>query len=389
MGEKLLDKLLPDAARGSDPAARQRCGVVAGAVGIALNALLFGGKLAAGLASGALSVVADAMNNLSDAASSVVTLAGFRLAGRKADADHPFGHGRVEYLAGLTVSVLILVVGVELAKEAVGKILSPQPTHMSPLSAAVLAISVAVKLWMGWFNGALGKRIESKALAATSVDARADALATAAVLAGLWLSQATALALDGWISLLVAGLVCKAGFDSARATLDPLLGQAPDPEVVDDIEQVILSHRQVTGIHDLIIHDYGPGRRMMSVHAEVSAQAELLEIHDAIDHIERELLRRFAIEAVIHIDPIQMGDPRVEALRRLTEGLARGVHPDLTIHDLRLMEGRGRPVLSFDVVVPYELALTDQQVSARLEELLRAEDDSLRPVITVDRSHVL
>lgn len=386
--EWLWSKLCPELERGDDPVARQRCGMRAGAFGIALNGLLFGGKLAAGLASGALSVVADAVNNLSDAASSLVTLVGFRLAGRQADAGHPFGHGRMEYLAGLTVSVLILVVGVELARGAVDKIIHPQLTHMAPLSAAVLLLSVLVKLLMGGLYHGLARRLESGALLAAAADARADALATSAVLLGLGASQLTGVAVDGWVSLLVAGLVCRAGLLSVRDTLNPLLGPPPDPRMVDEIRRVILSHREVEGIHDLIIHDYGPGRRMMSVHAEVSDQAGLVEIHDVMDHIERELRRRFGLEAVLHADPVQRGNPRLERLRERVELLAGRIHPEVSVHDLRLLERRGRPLLCFDVVVPYEVKDSDEQIRLRLEGLLEAEDGSVRPVITVDRPHV-
>lgn len=378
----LYRKLCPE---GADPAARQRCGMRAGALGVALNGLLFGGKLAVGLASGALSVVADAVNNLSDAASSLVTLVGFRLAGRRADAGHPFGHGRMEYLAGLTISVLILVVGVELARGAVEKILSPQLTHMAPLSAVILAVSVAVKLLMGGLYRELAVRLESGALLAAAADARADAMATAAVLVGLGASQLSGVAVDGWASLLVAGLVCRAGVLSIRDTLNPLLGQAPDPQMVEEIQRVILGHREVEGIHDLVIHDYGPGRRMMSAHAEVSDQAGLVEIHDVMDHIERELRHRFGIEAVLHADPVQRGNPRLDGLREQVEELARTIHPGVSIHDLRLLERRGRPVLCFDVVVPYEVKDSDEQIRRHLEGLLAAADGSVRPLITVDR----
>mgnify|MGYP000292547220 FL=1 len=270
----ILRMFIPNYTDTENPDVRQRYGVVSGAIGIALNLLLFAGKLAAGLISGAISVTADAFNNLSDAASSVVTLVGFRLAGQKADADHPFGHGRAEYLAGLIVSLLILLVGVELGQSSFEKILHPEDTLLTPLTAGILAASILVKLWMGWFQGALGKRISSEALRATSVDSRSDAVATGAVLVGLAVSHFSGLPLDGWIGLLVALFILKAGFGAAKSTLDPLLGQAPEPETVKAIEDVILSHRQVVGIHDLVIHDYGPGRRMMSVHAEVARRCQ-------------------------------------------------------------------------------------------------------------------
>lgn len=389
MFNAILQKLIPNCQCTDDPQVRRRYGVVAGVTGIVLNLLLFAGKLASGLLSGAISVTADAFNNLSDAASSVVTLVGFRLSGQKADADHPFGHGRAEYLAGLIVSLLILLVGVELGQSSLEKIFHPGQALLTPLTGGILAASILVKLWMGWFQSALGKRISSETLRAASVDSRSDAVATAAVLVGLAVSRLTSLPLDGWVGLLVALFILKSGVGAAKATLDPLLGQAPDPEMVKGIEDVILSHRQVVGIHDLIIHDYGPGRRMMSVHAEVNADANLLEIHDVIDHIERELSQKFRIEAVIHMDPVQTGNPEVNRLRELTRTLAVQVHPDLTIHDFRITAGPLYTNLIFDVVVPYEVPLTDEQVRAQLAQKLQQQDPRYHAVIQVDHNYVL
>lgn len=385
----ILRLFVPNHTQTGDAAVRRRYGVVAGAAGILLNLLLFAGKLAAGIITGAISVTADAFNNLSDAASSVVTLVGFRLAGQKADADHPFGHGRMEYLAGLLVSLLILLVGVELAKSSFGKILHPEDTILTPLTAGILVASILVKLWMGWFNSQLGKRIKSETLKATATDSRSDALATSAVLLGLVIAHFSGLRLDGWLGMLVAVFILKAGVSAAKDTLDPLLGAAPDQDTVKGVEEVILSHPQVMGIHDLIIHDYGPGRRMMSVHAEVSSQADVMEVHDIIDHIERELASRFQIEAVIHMDPIEVGNPRVDRLRQLTAGLVQELDPSATIHDFRVTAGPLHTNLIFDVVVPYDITLTSDQVKAALSEKLRAVDPTYYAVIHVDRSYVL
>ena len=383
-----LRKYIPDEASAGEPAVRRRCGALSGGVGIVLNLLLFGGKLATGLLTGAISVTADAFNNLSDAASSVATLVGFHLAGQKEDADHPFGHGRVEYLAGLVVSVLILLVGVELGKSSVEKIIHPEQTHLTILTAAILVVSVCVKLWLGWFNGALAKRLRSEALKATATDSRMDAVATGAVLLGLILSEISRYPLDGWVGVLVALLILKAGFDSAKATLDPLLGQAPDPEEVRAIEELILSHPPIDGIHDLVIHDYGPGRRMMSVHAEVPERADLMMVHDVIDHVERELRRRFGLEAVIHMDPVQTGNPLVDELRELTQRLAQEVEPSLTIHDFRITSGPLFTNLIFDLVLPFDVKLTEKEVKDALAEKLTAVDPSYRAVIDVDRTYV-
>ena len=389
MPKWLLRWFVPDGANTEDPAVRKRCGVLSGRVGLALNLLLFAGKLLAGLLTGAISILADAFNNLSDAASSVVTIVGFRLAGQEADADHPFGHGRMEYLTGLVVSLLILVVGVELGKSSLEKIFHPEETKLTILTGGILIASILVKLCMGGMNRTLSRRIASDALAATAADSWSDAVATTVVLAGLVITHVTDLRLDGWLGRVVAVFILRAGVRAAKDTLDPLLGKPPEPDTVRRIEEVILSHREVVGIHDLIIHDYGPARRMMSVHAEVAADASLMEVHDVIDHIERELYRRFNIETVIHIDPIQIGNPEVDALRDLTARLARRIAPELTIHDFRVAAGAKRTTLVFDVVVPYDLGLKGDEVKERLSRMLKEEDGSCRAIINVDYSHVL
>ncbi len=386
MLDAILRRLIPNYAQTGDPAVRERYGLLAGGVSLALNLLLFAGKLCAGALTGAISVTADAFNNLSDAAGSAVTLAGFKLASQKADERHPFGHGRIEYLAGLGVSLLILLVGVELAQSSVKKILQPEETVLPPLAAGLLVCSIAVKLWMGWFNGALGRRTASPALSAAALDARSDVLATSVVLAGLLISRSTGLMLDGWLGLLVAAFILRSGWGAAKDTLDPLLGTPPDPVMVADIEGLILSDPRILGVHDLVIHDYGPGRRMMSVHAEVPADGSLLELHDAIDRAERELGERFGLEAVIHMDPVERDDPRADRLRELTEELAREIDPAATLHDFR-RGGDGQ--VAFDVVVPYDVALSDEQVRAKLAEELLAREPGCRPAIGVDRSHVL
>ena len=386
--DRILRGFVRDYEQTGDPAVRQRYGVLAGGAGIVLNLLLFAGKLAAGLLTGAISVTADAFNNLSDAATSVVTLLGFRLAGQKADAEHPFGHGRIEYLAGLIVSLAILVVGVELGKSSIEKILHPEDTRLTALTAGILIASILVKLWMGWFNGALSKRIRSEALRAAAADSRSDAVATAAVLLGLALSALLRVPLDGWVGVLVALFVVKTGFISAKDTLNPLLGQPPDPEEVRAIEELILSFPPIRGIHDLVVHDYGPGRRMLSVHAEVPAGCDVMEVHDVIDHAERELKRRFGMEAVIHMDPVQTDDPKVERLLHLTEALAGEIDPSITVHDFRITDGPRATNLIFDLVLPYDVPLSADEVKERLAAGLSAADPRYHAVIDVDRSYV-
>ena len=383
MPDAILRRFLSDEGRPGDPGYRRRCGALAGGLGMALNLLLFALKLCAGLLTGAISVTADAFNNLSDAAGSAVTLIGFRLADRRADGEHPFGHGRMEYVSGLTVSLLILLVGVELGQSSVKKILHPEVTEITVASAVILAISVAVKLWMGRFYAAAGRLTGSAALRTSALDARADALATSAVLAGLIASRAFQVQLDGWLGLAVAAFILRAGWSAAKDTLDPLLGAPPDPATVADVEAFILSHDRVLGIHDLVIHDYGPGRRMMSVHAEVPAHSELLDIHAVIDRIERELADRFGLEAVIHLDPLDEDDPLTSRLRLFAAEAARELDSAATVHDLRRV---GEGEVSFDVVVPYALALSDGEVRDALERKLRKREPGLVPVIGVDRA---
>ncbi len=369
------------------PEGRQRCGAWSGGIGIALNLALFLGKLMAGIITASIAVTADAFNNLSDAASSVVTLVGFRLASQEADEEHPFGHGRMEYLAGLVVAMLILLVGVELAQSSVQKIFHPEPVVFSVLSAAILAVSVAVKLWMFWFNRGLSRRIQSAALAATAADSLSDAAGTGILLLGLLAGRFFSLPLDGWLGLAVALFILRTGWGAAKDTVDPLLGRPMDRELAADIDRIVLGHDYILGIHDLVYHDYGPGRAMMSLHAEVPADGNFLELHDIIDHIERELKARHHVETCIHMDPV-MRDERTEALRMQLTAIAKGIDPSLTIHDFRITAGPIHTNVLFDVVVPYGFRLSDGQVRASLSQGIKGLSDRYFPVIQVDHSYV-
>ena len=371
-----------------DPAVREKYGLLSGVVGIILNLLLSAGKFLAGMATSSISITADALNNLTDAASSVVTLVGFRLAGQKADADHPFGHGRMEYLSGLLVSLIILLVGFELLKSSVEKILHPEEVAFSWVSVAILAASICVKLWMSLFNRGLSRRIGSAAMAATATDSLSDVVATSAVLAGVLVGRFTGLHIDGFVGIVVAVFILRAGWGAAKDTLNPLLGQPPDPDLVTEIRRTVLAHNQVVGIHDLIIHDYGPGRSMMSLHAEVPVDADIMEVHDVIDGIEREIKAKFGIETSIHMDPIVTNDAHVNEVKAQVAELVRGVDAGMTIHDFRMTVGPRHTNLIFDVVVPHGCPLTDDQVRQRISHAVKELENTYYAVIQIDRSFV-
>ena len=383
----LVRRFVRDDGRPDSPAVRERYGLLSGAIGILLNLLLCAGKFLAGVVSGSIAITADAFNNLSDAGSSVVTFIGFRLAGQRADDSHPFGHGRMEYLAGLVVSLLILLVGFELGKSSIEKILHPEPVAFSALSAVILAVSVLVKLWMCHLNRALSKRISSAALAATAADSLSDAVATTVLLLGLLAGHFLHLPLDGWLGVAVALFILRAGWGAAKDTLDPLLGQPPDPKLVKGVQDTVLSHQEIVGLHDLIIHDYGPGRRMLSLHAEVPADCDIMRVHDLIDHIERELGRKYAVEAVIHMDPVLVGDPRTDQLRALTEEKVKGIDPSITIHDFRITSGPLHTNLIFDAVVPYACPLDESQLRKEIAKRLKEVDENYYAVVNIDRPY--
>ena len=373
----------------SPSALRQAYGQLCGAVGIGLNLLLFAVKFFAGSVSGSIAITADAFNNLSDAGSSLVTLLGFRLAGRKPDPEHPFGHGRMEYISGLVVSGLILLMGVELGKSSLDKILHPEEVVFSPLVLAILAVSIGVKLYMFYYNRAVGKKIRSAAMGATATDSLSDAVSTAAVLAATLVGHFTHLNIDGWVGLLVALFILYSAYKAAQETLSPLLGQTPEPEFVEHIQQIVLSYPEVQNIHDLVVHDYGPGRVMISLHAEVPADGDLLQLHDVIDNIEHRLQKELGCMAVIHMDPIVTDDPQTAHLRTVVAEKVRSIDPRLTIHDFRIVPGASHTNLIFDTVVPYDVKLTPAQVQKRIGELVKELDSRYFAVVQIDNSYVL
>ena len=386
MIELLAKWFIPHRDSMEDGALRRAYGTLCGAVGIGLNILLFMGKFFAGQLSGSIAVTADAFNNLSDAGSSAVTLLGFRLAGKKPDTDHPFGHGRIEYISGLIVAGLILLMGVELAKSSFDKILHPEEVTFSALAVAILAVSVAVKLYMWFYNRRIGGKLRSAAMEATAMDSLSDAAATFAVLLATLIGKWTGLAVDGYVGLLVALFILFSAYKAARETLSPLLGQAPDPELVQRIRDIVAEHDTVVGIHDLVVHDYGPGRQMVSLHAEVPASGDILELHDVIDNIERELHEKLHVQAVIHMDPIVTDDAEVDALRRQVAELARQVEPRMTVHDLRVVRGTTHTNLVFDAVLPLDAAITPAEAARRIREKVSELDGDYYAVVTVEHS---
>lgn len=388
MFQALIRLFIRDSEQTHLPEVRGRYGVLAGAVGITLNLCLFAAKFVAGLLTASIAITADAFNNLSDAGSSVVTLIGFKMAGMPADNEHPFGHGRIEYLSGLAVSLAILLVGTELIKSSFAKILAPASVTFSAISLGILAASVAVKLWMCFFNRVLAKKIDSTAMRATSMDSLTDAVATSAVIVSIVISRIFSWQLDGWIGLLVALFILYTGFTTARDSLSPLLGKAPDVTFVQGISDLVLSYDEVVGIHDLIIHDYGPGRCMISLHAEVPCNMNVLVMHDAIDRIEFDLRQHFNCEVTIHMDPIAVDDEVTNEMRTRIATMVREVDPAITIHDFRMVQGSSHTNLIFDVLVPHKFHLTDALVAERVRDGVRSINPDFFAVIKVEKAFI-
>ena len=387
MTEFLLRRFVrgyPDVSR---PESRTACGNMAGAVGIVCNLLLCGFKFLAGIVTGSVAISADAVNNLSDASSSIITLLGFRMSAKPADAEHPYGHGRTEYLSGLAVSVMILLIGLELVKSSVEKILHPAPIEAGVLPVVILSVSILVKLWMAAFNRKLGRLIASPALEATAADSRNDVISTGAVLAATLLQMAFHWQLDGWMGLAVALFILYSGWGLVKDAIAPLLGQAPDPELVAHILEVTREYPGVLGIHDLIVHDYGPGRRFASLHVEMDAAGDVLRSHDIIDQIERRFLAQDGLHVIIHYDPIVTGDGQTAYARDYLARAVKSIDPRLTIHDLRMVPGHTHTNLIFDLVVPHDFEMPVCRLKAEVAALAKKEDPHWECVMTVENSY--
>lgn len=384
----LINLFVKDKDDVNNPEVRQRYGMLCGIVGIVLNMLLFLGKFLAGTLSHSISIMADAFNNLSDAGSSVVTLVGFKMAGAKPDVGHPYGHGRIEYITGFIVSGAILVMALELIKSSVDKIIHPAFVECSVLSVGILLASILVKLYMAFYNYRIGQKLDSAAMRATATDSMSDACATSVVLIGIAIGEFTGLKVDGFCGVLVGVFIFYAGISAAKETLDPLLGQPPEAEFVEQIEKIVLAHDEICGMHDLLVHDYGPGRCMISLHAEVPAEGDILMLHDVVDDAEMELQKKLNCAAVIHMDPVVTKDTYILELRGRIEELIKGIDDIITMHDFRVVPKQVHTKLIFDVVVPYGYRLSDEELEEMIQRgISETFEEEYDVVIQVDKSY--
>ena len=388
MTDWLVRTFVPHADDVSDAAVRTRYGLVASITCIVCNVVLCLGKGVVGALAGSVSIVADAVNNLSDASSNIVSLLGFKLASRPADEEHPYGHGRYEYLAGLVVAVLVCAIGINLLGSSVEKIVNPEPTEFGPAVVVVLVGSMLVKLWMASFNRRLGRKISSETLEATAVDSRNDVISSAAVLASAIVSQLTSFDLDGWAGLAVGGFICWSGVDLVREAVSPLLGKVPDPAYVEGIRRKIMSYPGVLGTHDLMVHDYGPGRQFASAHVEMAAEGDPLEQHDLLDNIEQDFKREDGLVMTLHYDPIVTNDPQVLDMRHWIDLTVKGIDERLSIHDLRCVPGPTHTNVIFDCVRPAGCELSAAELRERVAELVRERYPHAVCKITIDESYV-
>lgn len=368
---------------------RQSYGILCGVVGIFLNIVLFAGKFLAGTISNSIAITADAFNNLSDAGSSLVTLIGFKLAGAKPDPEHPFGHGRMEYISGLVVSAAILLMAYELLCDSVNKIMHPEETEFSMLILVILLASIFVKLYMSYYNRSIGNQIDSAAMRATATDSLSDTVSTLVVLVATLIGHYTGLYIDGWCGVLVGIFIFWAGINAAKETLDPLLGKPPEEAFVEEIHQIVMAHEEICGIHDLIVHDYGPGRQMISLHAEVPAEADILEIHDVVDNVENELRIKLGCDATIHMDPIVTGDEHIGELKENVISIVRDIDEVISMHDFRVVIGPTHTNLIFDVLIPFKFHIGDDELIQMIQQKITEQiGNNYFAVIKVDKAYV-
>ncbi len=385
---KILSSIFLKGIDKTSEAGRRAYGMLCSILGIALNILLFAGKFVAGTLSGSIAITADAFNNLSDAGSSAITLIGFKFSGMKPDTKHPFGHGRIEYISGLLVSIVIVIVGFELLISSIQKITNPETLSGDYLiSIIILSASILVKGYMFLYNRIIGKEIDSSGMKATSIDCISDCIATAFVLVSVIIGMLTGANLDGWFGCAVSMFVLFAGFRSAVETLQPLLGTPAEEEFVKNVEETVMSHNIVLGIHDMVVHDYGPGRKMMSLHAEVDGKGDIYAIHDEIDIIEQELRAKFCCEAVIHMDPIETDNEVTNKYKTQVVELIKVIHKDATIHDFRMVPGPTHTNLIFDAVIPYEIEGTAEELEVTVCDLVKEKLEDCFAVVMIDRPY--
>lgn len=386
MTDLILRIFVRDHKNTEDPAVRDKCGRVAGAVGIVTNFLLFLMKIIVGTVFHSVSVTADAVNNLTDSGSSVVTLIGFKMASKPADEKHPFGHARIEYLSGVIVSFIVIFLGLQLGMSSVEKIITPEENALTPVALVVLVISILAKLWQCLFYRKVGRMIKSESVEATSKDSRNDVIATSVVLLGAVITMLTGVNLDGYMGAAVALFIVFSGVQLTISTADPLLGQAPEGELVQTITEKMLSYPGIIGMHDLAVHNYGVGRCFASAHCEVDAKNDILVSHDLIDNIERDFSRDLGIHMVIHLDPVIVGDARTDALHCKVQSLVTALYPTVTIHDFRVIWGVTHSNIVFDAAVPFAVKDSDAVITQKVEAEIQKLDPDYRTVVTIDRS---
>lgn len=384
----LIKSFIKDYDNVRDPSVREAYGKLGSIVGILANLVLSMSKIIIGSIFNSISITADGVNNLSDTGSSVVTFIGFKISGKPADKDHPFGHARIEYLTGLIVGAIILLLGFELTKSSIDKIRNPESTVFSWTMVIVLVLSIAIKLWLSYFNSKLADKISSATMKATAIDSRNDVISTAVVLASIFISKFTGIEIDGYMGVIVALFILYSGYSILKDILNPLLGEMPDPDFIEKIENKILSYKGIINIHDLVVHNYGPNKYFATVHAEVDAEEDILKSHDMIDNIERDFAKDFDINLVIHLDPIITNDKEINHLKTMTEEILKSIDSSFTMHDFRVVKGETHTNLIFDVVIPVEYDIKSNDLVKEIEKAIKIENENYYAVVTLDKNYV-
>ncbi len=384
----LAKKIIKDYKNYRDPKVREQYGVVTGAVGIVLNLFLCAIKFVAGTLSGSIAITADALNNLLDASSSVITLVGFKMANKTADHGHPFGHGRIEYITGLVVSMIIVFMGFEIGLSSFQKILNPETVEFSYATVVILIVSIAIKLYMAYYNFFVGQKIESKAIKATALDSLSDCISTAVVLISVLCFFLFGVYLDGYGGILVSVFIVYTGLKSAKEIIEPILGEAPSEQLIKEIQEIVMQNPEIIGMHDLIVHDYGPGRRIITLHVEVDGKGSFIEYHDMVDNIEYKLSKELSCEATIHIDPVDVDNKVIEEWKKLVGSIVETIDDSLTIHDLRTVPGKTHTNIIFDVVTPKGFKMKDEKLIREITNKIHEVHSGYHCIIKIDKSYI-